>query len=146
MDSSQQLLSFFLIKVLFGRWQGSEPTFKITRKSLKQAQMPTINARQTSAHLARLWAKDEVDQLRRHRGDTHLNRAIAMATGYQLVTSVSGAVVLENMEQYKNAGLEPVDPATVPTIPEPETWALIIIAVLVLCWVLFRPRLSVRCA
>jgi len=55
-----------------------------------------------------------------------------MATAYQLVTPVSGAVVLETKEQYEAAGLEPVKPGSVPTIPEPETWAMIIVALLIL--------------
>lgn len=48
---------------------------------------------------------------------------------YQLVTPTSGAVVLETAEQYQKAGLEPVNPDSVPSIPnipEPSTWLLII--------------------
>lgn len=44
---------------------------------------------------------------------------------YQLVTPVSGAVVLETQQQYVPTGLTPVDPQTVPAIPEPGTWALL---------------------
>jgi len=42
-----------------------------------------------------------------------------------LVTPVSGAVVLENQQQYEAAGLQPVGSMTVPSIPEPGTMALI---------------------
>jgi hypothetical protein len=66
------------------------------------------------------------------RSDTKLDvePAIALATAYRLVTPVSGAVVLESKQQYEAAGLSPVEPGTVPTIPEPETIALIIVAAL----------------
>jgi hypothetical protein len=47
---------------------------------------------------------------------------------------VSGAVVLETKQQYDEAGLEPVPPGSVPTIPEPETWLLIIVALGVLAF------------
>ena len=49
-----------------------------------------------------------------------------LAQRHQLVTSVSGAVVLETAKQFKDAGLKPVDIGTVPVIPEPETWLLMI--------------------
>ena len=47
-------------------------------------------------------------------------------------TPVSGAVVLETKQQYDEAGLQPVPPGSVPTVPEPETWLLIIVALGVL--------------
>ena len=56
------------------------------------------------------------------------NAATILAVRYQLVTPVSGAVVLETAEQYRAAGLEPVNPGSVPTIPEPEMMVLLIIA------------------
>lgn len=69
----------------------------------------------TSDHLARLWAASEVAR----------TQDAKMAAAWQLVTPWSGAVVLENQRQYDAAGLTPVDPSTVPSVPEPETWALL---------------------
>jgi hypothetical protein len=63
-----------------------------------------------------------------------------LAVHYQLVTPVSGAVVLETAEQYRAAGLQPVDAGTVPTIPEPEMVILVAIAGLFLAWLLYRKR------
>ncbi|MEZ5353478.1 MAG: VIT domain-containing protein [Bryobacteraceae bacterium] len=71
----------------------------------------------TSAHLARLWALEESART----GDA------ALAAKYQLVTPLTGAVVLESRQQYEAAGLSPAAPGTVPTAPEPETWALMAI-------------------
>src|SRR6266851_1063840 len=45
----------------------------------------------------------------------------------QLVTALSGAVVLETKAQYDRAGLKPAEPASVPVVPEPQTWMLILI-------------------
>jgi hypothetical protein len=47
-------------------------------------------------------------------------------------------VVLESQEQYQAAGLTPVSPGSVPTVPEPETWAMMIVAALMLGWTLVR--------
>jgi hypothetical protein len=131
---------------LFGRWKGNEPTFEITWNRAGQDQRPVDGAKQTSSHLARLWAKNEIDVLRRSKGKNYLDKAIALATTYQLVTPVSGAVVLESEQQYARADLEPVDPTTVPTIPEPEIWMLLAIAACVVGWVVLRKRAFVRLA
>jgi hypothetical protein len=87
-----------------------------------------------SAHVEKLWALQEVEELLARR-PADRERAIEIAATYRLVTPVSGAVVLESDEQYRAAGLTPPDPSAVPTIPEPETWALIIIACLAFAWV-----------
>ncbi|MGH9800782.1 MAG: PEP-CTERM sorting domain-containing protein, partial [Blastocatellia bacterium] len=70
--------------------------------------------------------------------------AVKLAAAYQLVTPVSGAVVLETAEQYQRAGLEPVPPNSVPTIPEPEEWLLMFVALAVLLWMTCRRRFAWR--
>ena len=45
--------------------------------------------------------------------------------------------MLETAQQYKDAGLDVPDPTkgpAVPVIPEPETWALLILSTLALLW------------
>lgn len=71
----------------------------------------------TSDHLARLWAAQ--------------SDSLKLALEYQLVTRRTGAVVLENQQQYKDAGLQPVDPGSVPTIPEPGALALLAVGALI---------------
>jgi hypothetical protein len=78
----------------------------------------------TSAHLARLWAFEEAGRT----GDA------ALASRYRIVTPVTGSVVLETAQQYQAAGLSPAPPGSVPTIPEPETWALMLVALLGVIW------------
>lgn len=67
-----------------------------------------------------------------------LEEATQLAVAYQLVTPVSGAVVLETKQQYTAAGLTPVEPGTVPTIPEPEMVMLIVMVAALLLWLLYR--------
>jgi hypothetical protein len=47
--------------------------------------------------------------------------------------------VLETQQQYDAAGLQPVPEGTVPTIPEPEEWALMLVALGVLLY-MYRRR------
>ena len=91
---------------------------------------------QVTDHVRRLWALDWIRELI-DRGDRDM--ALEISAREQLVTPVSGAVVLENQEQYESVGLSPVDPTTVPVIPEPATWLLLVLG---LCLVPFLRRRS----
>jgi hypothetical protein len=88
----------------------------------------------TSAHLARLWAAEQVAR----------TGSAELAARYQLVTPVSGAVVLENDRQYQENALKPVEAATVPTVPEPETWALMVLAVALVAITIHQRRKPCR--
>lgn len=104
---------------------------------------PAPGAKETSAHLWRLWARDEVGRrLEGERPDR--DGALRLAVAAQLVTPVSGAVVLETAQQYEAAGLEPVSPNTVPTIPEPATVLLVVVAGGALAILLWRERRRAR--
>jgi hypothetical protein len=112
-----------------------------TQAIRRQQQPATDGVASGSDHIARLWANERVLELMRSRGDRA--EAIALATRYRLITPVSGAVVLETKQQYDAARLTPVSqtpgsPATVPTVPEPHEWALIIIACAALTWLMWR--------
>lgn len=94
-----------------------------------------------SAHVEKLWALEQVEDLFAS-GPERREEAIALAAKHRLVTPVSGAVVLETDADYLRAGLTPPDSAAVPTIPEPETWAMLIIACLAFAWAWRQRRLS----
>ena len=66
--------------------------------------------------------------------------AVALASEFRLVTPVSGAVVLETKKQFEDANLHPVAQGTVPTVPEPHEWAMILIAMAAMTWTLWRNR------
>ena len=83
-------------------------------------------------------ARDEV--LRLAATPATRPEAVKIAVRHQLVTPVSGAVVLESQQQYDAAGLRPAAPHEVPTIPEPGTWAVIAVATLMLAVTWWRRR------
>jgi len=107
---------------LIASWGGSRKGLALMRERLN-ADMPVASrqGKQTSLHLARLWALDEILRLVAAR---KFEQAQQLAGRYQLVTPISGAVVLETQAQYQTAGLKPVDAQSVPAVPEPSTWAL----------------------
>jgi len=101
---------------------------------------PSDHAEKTSDHLARLWAFDEIGRLISAGKKEARNEAMELALQYRLVTPFTGAVVLETDRDYQRAGLKPPAPKTVPSIPEPETWALMFIALCALGWLVTRRR------
>lgn len=85
-------------------------------------------------HLARFHTWQQVKKAA--MGSTNHAELAKLAAKYQLVTPVSGAVVLETKQDYKRFGLEQADGSTtpsVPGIPEPSTALLALIASLMLC-------------
>jgi hypothetical protein len=123
---------------LFGMVSGRTRELVPERFSTRRSRTLPQEAQATS-HIARLWAVDTVTSLMRER---KIAEAGVMAAAHQLVTPVSGAVVLESAAQYARANLKPVDPETVPTVPEPEEWLMIAIAAFVIGWMIYRKRRS----
>ena len=125
------------LKSLFARLTGSEKTLEFVRSSVKVDDAGLFKAIHTSDHLARLWANDEVARILAPRDSSLEDEAIKLASRYQLVTPVTGAVVLESERQYHANDLKPVDAGTVPTIPEPEMILLLIVAGGFWIWLVF---------
>lgn len=98
----------------------------------------TGNLAPGSEHIARLWARDRVLTLMRENPEANREAATALAARYRLVTPVSGAVVLETQAQYEANRLTPAGQASVPTVPEPHEWALMLLAGLALLWLARR--------
>jgi len=122
---------------LIRSWQAPAGEWRITRQQVEtQAAAEAGDARESSLHLARLWASEET---RRLKGRREVESAVKLAGLYQIVTPVSGAVVLETQQQYDETGLKPVEPQTVPAIPEPGAAKLLLLASVV-WWALFRRR------
>lgn len=134
------------LEKLFAQLTGRGPRQLELIRSNENLSLPpdAANVKETSAHLARLWANDEVSRLMATRNEKDLEEATRLAVEYQLVTPVSGAVVLETKEQYAQAGLQPVEPGTVPTIPEPEMVMLIAVLAIMLLWMLTRRKGRLR--
>jgi hypothetical protein len=126
------------LQFLFAQLTGRANQLELVRSSKRLDQQAELSGGvHTSNHLARLWANDEVQRILAPRDPALSDEATALAVRYQLVTPVSGAVVLETAEQYRAAGLEPVDVGTVPTIPEPEMVVLLNVAGAFLIWLMY---------
>jgi hypothetical protein len=93
-----------------------------------------------SEHIVRLWAKDRILALVLENPAANREAATELAARYHLVTPVSGAVVLETQAQYDANHLTPAGQASVPTVPEPHEWALLIMGILALLWLAARRR------
>ncbi|HEX8495397.1 MAG TPA: VIT domain-containing protein [Pyrinomonadaceae bacterium] len=133
------------LEKLFAQLTGRRKPLEFVRESEQLEQKPVSPIlKETSVHLSKLWANDEIKRLIGSQEKNKAEDAVKLATGYQLVTPVSGAVVLETQAQYTQAGLQPVDPSTVPTIPEPETVLLILVVAFIFLWMLYRQRLVRR--
>jgi len=94
-----------------------------------------------SKHISRLWARDRIYTLL-SEDKNNRSKAVDIAAKYQLVTMVSGAVVLESQQQYDQNGLSPVDANSVPTIPEPHQWILAFIILAMTLWFLKKNKLN----
>lgn len=112
--------------------------WRFQRRAVSPNVVPDLDeVPEVTDHVRRLYAADQVESLA-STGDR--KKAVQMAGQHQLVTSVSGAVVLETKEQFDRAGLSPVDPAEVPVIPEPTSWLLLGIGLCLGMLRRFRPR------
>lgn len=112
---------------VFSNWGGTGQTQAFTREKLDRAQFKEgTDTWEGSGHVTRLWAKDSAQYLASHR---KLEEATKVASEAHIVTPTTGAVVLETKAQFDQAGLSPADASKVPVIPEPSTWALLILGI-----------------
>ncbi|NLF23818.1 MAG: hypothetical protein GX590_11745 [Lentisphaerae bacterium] len=100
--------------------------------------------REAGEHLVRQWAADEVRRKLVSGDAVRRDEARQLALAWHLVTPVTSAVVLENQQQYREAGLEPVQASTVPTVPEPGLWVTLLLAAVVLVGWRWRERRAIR--
>lgn len=125
------------VERLISQLNQSQRSFNYIRTNVEKADLS--NAKETSKHLIRLWANDEVNRILAVPNEE--KKAVELAQKYQLVTPVTGAVVLETQQQYDQFGLNPVDKNSVPTIPEPETYLLIAVVLGVFLWLMATRKL-----
>lgn len=97
------------------------------RTLVANADVPA-DAAEGSSHIVRLWAADEIGRFSAPYRKGGTADAVKMARAFQLVTPVSGAVVLETAAQYAAHDLTPADDTTTPGIvPEPGTLGLLLL-------------------
>ncbi len=133
------------LQALFESWSGKRKVASFIRQqSAADRFVKTDNTKETSSHLALLGAYDEVIKILSASPNKRKGEASDLAARYHLVTPVTGAVVLETQQQFMEAGLEPVPLGSVPTIPEPEIYLLIIVALLLIAWTIWKKRMICR--
>ncbi len=126
MSSFQRLERFAALSTdlafLASAWSPGGKSWVVSREAGHSPQSPRPSSEiEASFHLVRLWANEEAVRLLARR---QVSQSVGVGARYQLVTPVTGAVVLETARQFEESGLTPADPATVPAIPEPRTLAL----------------------
>jgi hypothetical protein len=135
------------LKHLLDSWRGGAKRIQLSRMvAASETAAQADGAVQGGQHVARLWAQEEVRRLAAQR---QVAAAVKEAAQHQLVTPFSGAVVLENQAQFAAAGLEAVDPQTVPSIPEPAAASVFLLGgALLLIARRWRPaaRQGARCS
>jgi hypothetical protein len=92
-----------------------------------------------SPHIVRLWGADKIAKDGLYR-DEERTAAIELANKLNIITPISGAVVLETEEDYKRNGLPVPSADKVPSVPEPHEWALIIMVLLIGGYAVWRRR------
>ena len=133
------------LEEVFSRWGST--SWQATRTNVARADVPG-DAVKAGRHLGRLWAAEETLRTYRVGDPVSLEKAQKLALPWQIVTPVTGAVVLETAEQYRQHNLKPAEadsvPTTspsVPTVPEPSSIMCLVLAALVLALALaFRAR------
>ncbi len=128
------------VKSICADWSGQHR--RVVRSQVKRNEVPSECAK-GDEHLARLWAYGEVLKLYREGDPEKLEKCKTMALPWHIVTPVTGAVVLESKEQFKQNGLEPVSSSSVPTVPEPSSilcFVLVALTLALVWWFKLRKR------
>lgn len=105
-------------------------------------------------HLFRLFAYNHIMHRMGSRlvtGESYNEDLVEEAKQAYVVSPVSSLVVLETQKDYdrfdiseSSNSLKNASMGSSGAVPEPHEWALIILAVLVCCYIKFRPRFSIR--
>jgi hypothetical protein len=120
---------------LMREWAPGQASLVMHRDSAPRA---SARGAKTSQHLARLWAQAQALEFQQQQTPQSTELAIATASAYHLVTPVTGAVVLQTAQEFTEHGLEPAPPGSVPSVPEPEEWLLLLVVVGILGWLWWR--------
>ncbi len=126
------------LKACFDEW--TNPAWQVTRTRVPKTEVPA-EAVAVGKHLGRIWAAETVRATVREGQPKTLEEAQAVALPWQIVTPVTGAVVLETAQQYQEHGLKPMNANDVPTVPEPAAIFSFALALAILAaWLFWRRR------
>ena len=123
---------------LFSQLTGRTPTLQFVR-SVK-APTPDLQSEgiETSDHLARLWANDEVARILSANDDSLREAATMLSLHYELVTPVNGTVISDDTSRSAYSGdLKPKEPATFTLVQEPDLGSLLFLGLIFLVWLIY---------
>jgi len=122
---------------LFGQLSGRIATLQFVRSVKRRPADLEVEGMETSDHLARLWANDEVTRILSARDNSLREAAIMLALRYQLVTPASGAVI-QDIRQQLDAGQPASHEISSFTIMrEPDFGSLFFLALIFFGWIIY---------
>src|ERR1051325_8242545 len=123
---------------LFSQLSGHTPTLQFVRSVKVPTADIQLEGLETSDHLARLWANDEVARILSARDASLREAATMLALRYQLVTPASGAVIGEGLTtQFDNHDLKSHEVAAFTTVQYPDFASLLFLAFIFFVWLIF---------
>ena len=125
------------LEQLFGQLSGRLTSFEFVRSVKRPDSQPGLDGLETSDHLARLWANDEVARILNAKDDSLRTPAAMLALRYKLVTPASGAVIQEVPTQLNNSDLKSFDEPTFVAAAEPDFASLLLLACFFFGWIIF---------
>ena len=122
---------------LFMELSGQVPTLEFERSVPKQ-KTPGVTGVETSDHLARLWANDEVARILSARDQSLKPAATLLATRYRLVTPTSAAIIQDSGKQLNSSDLDPVDSPVFVLEGDTDFGSLLFFAFIFFAWLVYR--------
>jgi hypothetical protein len=122
---------------LFLELSGRVPTLEFER-SVPKVKRPAVAGVETSDHLARLWANDEVARILSARDDSLKPAATLLASRYHLVTPTSAAVIQDSVEQLNSTDLDPVESPVFVLEGDTDFASLLLFAFIFFAWLIYR--------
>jgi hypothetical protein len=93
------------VKELASKWaKGTKRLALVKSYSLNRPKANIVTDANASAQVTCLWARDEAARL---MSISEGHQAKLIGTKYRIVTPLTGAVILQSVEEYKRAGLDP---------------------------------------
>ena len=121
---------------LFSQLSGHTPTLQFVR-SIKSSTDLQLEGSETSDHLARLWANDEVARILSARDNSLREAATMLALRYELVTPASGAVIQDSPGQFDNGDRQPPESETLTVVSQPDFGSLLFLGFIFFVWLIY---------
>jgi hypothetical protein len=123
---------------LFSQLSGTTPTLQFVRSVKAPTPNMQLEGVETSDHLARLWANDEVARILSARDNSLREAATMLSLRYQLVTPASGAVIRENTQSAPYIGdLKPKEVTTFTFVQQPDLGSLLFLGLIFFVWLVY---------